>query len=242
MSLDPALIASISTKDLVLDAKNFQSTTDEILRLEIANKHGVADYLYNFLNETRAWTECWDLISVRKYREYIFILASIPGYSPTTIADMFNKKFSRDISRDGISLMTGLFWDVSKLSTIDIKNATDNLISQSLKDGINKLLFGNAVAAAKSVGVSLKLNYALILEEMLSDAYLKYQEAVAKNADNDKLDRLRNAIIRIGDRVEKMGRRDTDTDVLHNLLSELKISVETRNPKLSDFLKENEVA
>ena len=241
MSLDPALIAGLSSKELLLDAKTFQSTTDELSQLEIASRHEVNDYIFNFLNNTQAWTECWDLISVRKYREYIFILASIPGYTHTSILEMFNKKFSREISKDGITLLISLFWNIKGLSTLDIKNATDSLLSQSLKDGINKLLFGNAVAAAKSVGVSLKLNYALILEEMLSDAYLKYQDAVIKNADLEKIDRLRNAIMKIGDRVEKMGRKDSDVDVLHNLLSELKITVESRNPKLSEFLKENDV-
>jgi len=235
-----SVFSQLATDELLKDAALF-ARSNKVKRLSLGEKYDVGDFILHDLEKTEVWNECWDLASVRKYREYIFILASIPNYTPLAIADMFNKKFSRSFSKESFDLLINAFWSVTGLSTLDIKNATDALASDTLKTGINKLLFGNATAAAKSVGVSLKLNYALILEEMLSDAYLKYQDAVSKNLDADTINKLAVAVIRVGDRIEKMNRKDTDVNTLHELLTELKLEVAKSSPKLSDFLKTNEV-
>jgi hypothetical protein len=193
--------------------------------------------------ETRSdqWCECWDLMSVKKYREYILVLASIPSLDGAAITESFNKKFSRTISRAGMELLINTFWNLKGLTTAEVKTAVDGLGPSTLAAGINKLLFGNPVAAAKSVGATLRLNYGLILEEMLADAYLKYKECVENKTPFDDTQTVVKTIMRIGDRIDKMSKKDTDVDVLQNLLAELKLETENTSVNIDDFMKKNTV-
>jgi len=154
-NLCPSTFSALATKELLDASYDFLAAKRKEEKVSLGVDNDVGDYIYNCLENTTAWAECWDIISVRKYREYIFILASIPGYAAASITEMFNRKFSRSIERDSIALLISTFWDVAKSSTIDIKTAVDELASETLKNGINKLLFGNAVAAAE-VGRNLR--------------------------------------------------------------------------------------
>ena len=239
--LPPELITELSTEELVKDIHEYQNAECLEDKIAVADRHGVSLFMGSMEENNEAWKECWDLISVKKYREFILVLASIPTFDAIGIKDAFNRKFSRSVTKAGVELLIESFWDLKKRTTTDIKTAVDGMVSRTLSTGIKKLLFGNPVSAAKSVGVSLKLNYALILEEMLADAYLKYREAVEGRSSSEEIRAAANSIIRIGDRVDKMSKKDADADVLHNLLTELKISTQDTGFTLDKFREDAEV-
>lgn len=211
-------------------------------KLAIAKSHDVQDYTYHSENETQEWDECWDIASVRRYREFIIVLSCVPSLTAEAITEMFNRKYSKAVAKNSIELFINLFWDLKRLTTTQIKQAISHLKSETLRSSILKLLFGNPVSAAKSVGASLRLNYALILEEMMADAYLSYKETLKKkNISHNDINQASSALMRIGDRLDKLSKRNEDVDVLRRLLEELKIEAENAGLSIDQLKGDREI-
>ncbi len=233
-----------------LDIAQTQEFTDDIKayakasledKLALAKKYDVYNYILHAERRWPAWADLWDLMSVAKYREYILVLGSLPSVNAAAIAEAFNTKFSRDISKTAIELLLGSFWDLARMTTAEVKTSVQALTSKNLSQSIYKILYGDAISAAKSVGASLRLNYALILEEMLFEAYYKYKQCVSNKAQAADLKESVNNILKIGDRFDKISKKDTGNDVLHNLLKDLKLESENTDANIDDFMRNNEL-
>lgn len=238
-SLPMEAILDEITPELQQDAADYAAAQTYEDRMLIADKYEARMVLTAQERNGPEWKECWDILSVKKYREFVLVLAAIPTVSVATITETFNRKFSREMSIDSVALLINGFWDVKKLTTYEIKRAVDDLPSPPLVASINKLLFGNPLAAAKSVGASLKLNYSLILEEMLSDIYLKYKEMTDRKASVSEIKDVAYAVMKIGDRIDKMNKKSTDNDVLRELLEELKLETQNTSYTMEDFTKDS---
>lgn len=235
MALDTIL--DIMTPELQQDMADYSAAQSNEERAAISDKYEASMYLaHQDGSNNQAWVECWDILSVKKYREFVLVLATIPTMTPDKIAESFNSKFCREISVNTFALLINSFWDVRKLTTAQIKRSVDDLPSVQLSVNIKKLLFGNPVAAAKSVGASLKLNYSLILEEMLADIYLKYKEMTERKATVGEVKEVAYAVMKIGDRLDKMNKKGTDNDVLRSLLEELKLETHDTGYTMDDFM------
>lgn len=208
---------------------------------ELAVKYDIRQYITHAENKWPSWADMWDIASVNKYREFVFVLGSLPTMDYGTIADAFNKKFSKDVSKIAIELVISSFWDLKKMPTADIKAAIRNLTSNALAKSISKILYGDSISAAKSVGASLKLNYALILEEMLFEAYHKYKQCIDNKAQAADLKDAVNNILKIGDRFDKIAKKDTGSDVLRELLQKLKLDSDDTSSNIDEFMRNNKL-
>ncbi len=235
-TLSTSAIDDLLTPEFLQDIAAYKTGTPEE-RMTLADKYDVGTYLAASESMSVAMRESWDLISVKYYREFILVLATIPTVTPAMIADNFNRKFSREISLEGITLLINIFWDIKGLTTLMLKRAVDDLSSVALSAAISKLLFGNPLAAAKSVGATLKLNYSLILEEMLADIYTRYKEMSDRKAPVGEVREVAYAVMKIGDRINKMNKKSTDNDVLRSLLEELQLETHDTSYTLEDFTK-----
>ena len=233
-ALSASTIQDLLTPELTKDIAAYASG-DAAVKMSLAKKYDLESYLSAVESTSVAMKESWDLITVKYYREYILVLATIPSVTADMIVENFNRKFSREISHDGISLLINVFWDRKGLSTLMLKRAVDDLVSISLSAAVSKLLFGNPLAAAKSVGATLKLHYGLILEEMLADLYTRYKEMSDRKAPIGDVKDAAYAVMKIGDRIDKMNKKSTDNDVLRGLLEELKLETHDTSYTLTDF-------
>jgi len=233
-TLGTSTLQDLLTPELTQDISAY-AAGDASVKMSLAKKYDLESYLAAVESMSVAMRESWDLISVKYYREYILVLATIPSVTVTTIVENFNRKFSREISHDGIALLINVFWDRKGLPTLMLKRSVDDLVSVSLSAAISKLLFGNPLAAAKSVGATLKLHYGLILEEMLADIYTRYKEMSDRKAPIGEVKDAAYAVMKIGDRIDKMNKKSTDNDVLRSLLEELKLETHDTSYTLTDF-------
>lgn len=234
------LLPETQTKQFSEDRLAFDKSDTES-KILIAQNYGVAEYIKYAEERDESWIELWDILSVPKYRNYILILGAVPGGSVKDITESFNRKFSREISSEIIALLIKYFWDLKKMTTLDIKRAVADLKSPILSRGINKILYGNHVAALKSVGAFTKLNYTLILEEMLFETYHRYKEGIANNKSQEDLKCIVADLLKVGDRLDKISKKSTDVDALRTLMEDLKIEHDKSSRNMDDFLKNNEV-
>lgn len=210
-------------------------------KLAIARKYNVHDFIAHALRKCAVWVSLWDIASVPRYREYIFVLGSVPDTAASAIANGFNKKFSRNITKAVVELMLQSFWNLNGLITIEIKNAINNLSDKSLAASLNKLLYGDAISAARSVGAPLRLSYANILEEMLFEAYHRYKQCAANNAQDPEFRAAVSNLLKIGDRFDKVIKSSTEADVLHDLLKDLQFESDESDKDIGSFLEDNEL-
>lgn len=216
------------------DIKEFSKASLED-KLAIANKYDADLFLRHFFNQSKTWQDCWDILSISKYREFVLVLASMPSVDSSYITNELNKKFNRNFSRDSVNLLILTFWDCSGLTTVAIKHAIDKIRSKALSRNLHNLLFGDPIRAVKAVGANIHLNYCLILEEMLMDAYLKYKDSLNKKMSTEEWKSRAEMILKIGDRADKLSKKNIDADVLHNLLRDLKLETESTDYTLDDF-------
>ena len=209
----------------------------------LLDSHGIYDYIYAATVANTTWEQLWDVLSVKKHRRVVVALLTMRQSTEDTVEHL-NKKYSTTYTVDTINMFKEYFWDISSLSNTSVIRATENLLDTELQTALFKILDGNKYSGTYDVNAATVPGYTDMLEEMLADAYAKYNDLKDKKdpASRTELKVWLDVIVKIGDRHIK--HKPKETNELDALLEKISIEKKEREqiPSLVEFIKDNPLA
>jgi len=236
-------MADKSVKRDIKKLKDIQDAELLMKHLDIMEKYNAKDFLLALALFNDTWTQCWDMLSVVKYRLFVIALLTA-GYDLESIIKEFNIKFSVNYTVQALTLLRDYYWDVRKLNSVERITACENVVDNDLRSSLLAIVDGKKYEGIASSGAKRLPEYENILEEILADAYAHYKKYYKKKDPNSRaqLKVWLDVIIKIGDRHNKL--KPKNTDELDALIKKLEIEKNSKHetPSVQDFIKKNELA
>lgn len=234
----------VSTKLEILTEANRLNEGKEVTAKNqeaLAKKLGV-DLLYRYKLGKLADSDklkidmdgCFNIVGDAHIRDIVEALL-LRNLKPVDISACLSNSEIMSITGDAIEFYRLYFWDTVNIGRVDWKEYLDKISDKKEKYLKVLSLYKKADYIKWKMGLTTRVDYSSMLEDMLSGLYFKFSEMItSENTDTViKAAKLADTAIKVGDKLQEV-RKDTSTGFAAELQGQLEFLDETAPPLLED--------